>query len=240
MPTGSFSAFPLYCLSRAARKDGYKAVLSGEGSDELFCGYARNEFLLSRTLDPSDERVAQYSSMLRRFEGTDLDRFCRMASRSGLQGAALLRSFLFNLWSDQKSMVDNVCYIEARLFLQPLLQMADRMTMAHGLEARNPFLDHRIVEFAFTLDDSLKYRQGIGKWIVKAAAEKVLPAGSSSAVARREARAPDAGESLDAGKTQLRSEVLECLDYGRVHQESPWNHGLLIHIDFGTAIALSE
>lgn len=178
MPTGSFSAFPLYCLSRAAREDGYKAVLSGEGSDELFCGYARNEFLLARTLDPSDERVAQYSSMLRRFEGTDLDRFCRMASRSGLQGAALLRSYLFNLWSDQKSMVDNVCYVEARLFLQPLLQMADRMTMANGLEARNPFLDHRIVEFAFTLDDSLKYRQGIGKWIVKAAAEKVLPAGS--------------------------------------------------------------
>jgi asparagine synthase (glutamine-hydrolysing) len=178
MPTGSFSAFPLYCLSRAAREGGYKAVLSGEGSDELFCGYARNEFLLARALDSSDEKVAQYSSMLRRFEGTDLDRFCRMASRSGLQGAALLRAYLFNLWSDQKSMVDNVCYVEARLFLQPLLQMADRMTMANSLEARNPFLDHRIVEFAFTLDDSLKYRKGIGKWIVKAAAERALPAGS--------------------------------------------------------------
>ena len=134
MPTGSFSAFPLYCLSRAARNDGYKAVLSGEGSDELFCGYARNEFLLSRTLDPSDERVAQYWSMLRRFEGTDLDRFCRMASRPACRARRSCGPFFLNLWSDQKSMVDNVCYIESRLFLQPLLQMADRMTMAHGLE----------------------------------------------------------------------------------------------------------
>ena len=172
IPTGSFSVFPLYCLSKAARQGGYKVVLSGEGADELFGGYARNEFLLARTLDPSDPRVAQYMSMLKRFEGTDLDRFCRMASRSGLQGAALLRSYLFNLWSDQKSMVDNMCYVEARLFLQPLLQMADRMTMANSLEARNPFLDHRIVEFAFMLDDSLRYRGGVGKWIVKAAAER--------------------------------------------------------------------
>jgi asparagine synthase (glutamine-hydrolysing) len=178
MPTGSFSVFPLYCLAKAARQDGYKVVLSGEGSDELFGGYARNEFLLAHTLDASDHRVAQYMSMLRRFEGSDLDRFCRMASRSGLQGAALLRSYLSSLWSGQKSMVDNMCYVEARVFLQPLLQMADRMTMANSLEARNPFLDHRIVEFAFMLDDSLKFRDGVGKWIVKAAADKVLPAGS--------------------------------------------------------------
>ena len=83
MPTGSFSAFPLYCLSRAARKDGYKAVLSGEGSDELFCGYARNEFLLSRTLDPSDERVAQYL--------VDAPAFRRHGSRSLLPHGLPLR-----------------------------------------------------------------------------------------------------------------------------------------------------
>jgi asparagine synthase (glutamine-hydrolysing) len=183
MPTGSFSVFPLYRLSRAARLGGYKVVLSGEGSDELFGGYARNEFLMAPVLDEADERVGQYMSMLRRFEGSDLDRFCRMASRSGLQGAALLRTYLSHLWSDHKSLLDNICYVETRVFIQPLLQMADRMTMANSVEARNPFLDHRIVEFAFTLDDSLKYRDGVGKWIVKAAAEKLLP--EASLVLRR-------------------------------------------------------
>ena len=45
MPTGSFSVFPLYCLARAAHEAGYKVILTGDGSDELFAGYARNEFL---------------------------------------------------------------------------------------------------------------------------------------------------------------------------------------------------
>ena len=178
IPTGSFSVFPLYRLAKAVSEAGYKVVLSGEGSDELFAGYARNEFLLWPTFSHDDPKVKSYLSMLDRFEGSDQDRFCRMASRSGLQGAALLKGYLGHLWSDHRSMVDNMCYVETRVFLQPLLQMADRMTMAHGIEARNPFLDHRLVEFAFTLDDSLRYRDGTGKWLVREAAKRLLPKGS--------------------------------------------------------------
>ena len=47
--------------------------------------------------------------------------------------------------------------------------------MAHSVEARCPFLDHRIAEFAFSLDDSLRYRDGTGKWIIQEAARKLLP-----------------------------------------------------------------
>jgi asparagine synthase (glutamine-hydrolysing) len=178
IPTGSFSVFPLYRLAAACHDAGYKVVLSGEGSDELFAGYARNEFLTASAFDVSDARVKSYLPMLRRYEGSDLDRFCRMASRSGLSGAALLKGFLWHLWTDRKTMLDNMCYVETRVFLQPLLQMADRMCMAHSIEGRNPFLDYRLVEFAFTLDDSLKIRGGTEKWIVKAAAKKLLPKGS--------------------------------------------------------------
>ena len=175
IPTGSFSVFPLYRLAAACHEAGYKVILSGEGSDELFAGYARNGFLAASAFDPSDPRVASYMPMLRRFEGSDLDRFCRMASRSGLMGAGLLKGYLSHLWSDRKTLLDNMCYVETRVFLQPLLQMADRMCMAHSIEGRNPFLDYRLVEFAFTLDDSLKLRDGIEKWIVKAAAQRLLP-----------------------------------------------------------------
>ncbi len=183
MPTGSFSVFPLYRLAKACHDAGYKVILSGEGSDELFGGYARNEFLMAPAFDEGDPKIKSYLAMMRRFEGSDLDRFCRMASRSGLLGAALLKGHLTHLWSDHRSMLDNMCYVETRVFLQPLLQMADRMTMAHSIEGRNPFLDYRLVEFAFTLDDSLRYRStggksGIGKWIVKAAAQRLLPKGS--------------------------------------------------------------
>ena len=178
MPTGSFSVFPLWHLARRCHEEGFKVVLSGEGSDELFAGYARNEFLLGEKTHPTGSKQRHYASMLDRYHGSELDRFCRMASRSGLGGAAFMRAFLADRWSVRRSMLDNVCYVETKVFLQPLLQMADRMCMAHSLEGRCPFLDYRVVEFAFSLDDSLRYRDGTGKWIVHQAAERLLPAGS--------------------------------------------------------------
>lgn len=178
IPTGSFSVFPLYRLAKSAHESGYKVVLSGEGSDELFAGYARNELLLGDELSTDDPTRKHYRAMLERYHGSDLDRFCRMASRSGLGGAAMLRAYLTDHWSERRSMLENVSYIESRIFLQPLLQMGDRMCMAHGVENRCPFLDHRLVEFAFSLDDSLRYRDGIGKWIVHRAAQKLLPKNS--------------------------------------------------------------
>jgi asparagine synthetase B (glutamine-hydrolysing) len=115
--------------------------------------------------------------MLGRYEGSALDRFCRMASRSGLNGASLMKMFLLSHWDDRRSTAENICYLETRIFLQPLLQMSDRMGMAHSVEVRCPFLDHRLIEFAFALDDSLRYRDGTGKWIVEQAARRLLPRG---------------------------------------------------------------
>lgn len=175
MPTGSFSVFPLYRLAKACREGGFKVALSGEGADELFAGYARNAYLLDDGSQPHDEGTRHYASMLGRYQGSALDRFCRMASRSGLMGASLMKMFLTPLWDDRRTPLENICYLETKVFLQPLLQMGDRMSMAHGVEARCPFLDHRIVEFAFSLDDSLRFRDGRGKWIVREAARKLLP-----------------------------------------------------------------
>lgn len=175
MPTGSFSVFPLYRLAKSSHDAGYKVIFSGEGSDELFAGYARNEFLLGDQRRGDDVRARHYASMLNRYDGSPLDRFCRMASRSGLAGAAQMRTYLSDHWSEAKSMLENICYIESRIFIQPLLQMADRVCMAHSVEGRCPFLDHRMIDFAFSLDDSLRYRDGTGKWIVHAAAKKLLP-----------------------------------------------------------------
>lgn len=175
MPTGSFSVFPLYRLAKGVHDAGYKVVLSGEGSDELFAGYARNEFLLKDGAKGRDgERAQTYSSLLSRFDGSGFDQFCRMASRSGLAGAVAMQEYLQPIWSERRSLLANMCYVETRLFLQPLLQMADRMSMSQSVEARTPFLDYRVVEFAFRLDDSIRFRDGRGKWIVREALKRLL------------------------------------------------------------------
>jgi asparagine synthase (glutamine-hydrolysing) len=57
-----------------------------------------------------------------------------------------------------------------------LLMRVDKMTMATSVEARVPFLDHHLVEYAMRLPVDLKIKGANGKYILKRALEKVLPA----------------------------------------------------------------
>jgi asparagine synthase (glutamine-hydrolysing) len=59
--------------------------------------------------------------------------------------------------------------------LDDILQKVDRATMAFGLEGREPFLDHRIIEFAARLPDHFKYHKGIKKYILREIVHKYLP-----------------------------------------------------------------
>jgi asparagine synthase (glutamine-hydrolysing) len=68
-------------------------------------------------------------------------------------------------------------YLELMYRLPELLLMrVDKMTMATSVEARVPFLDHRIVELAFRIPGSLKVKDGVTKYILKAALRDLLPA----------------------------------------------------------------
>ncbi len=58
-----------------------------------------------------------------------------------------------------------------------LLERGDRMSMAASLELRPPFLDHRLVELAFSLPSHVKLRHGETKWVVKQIARGLLPPG---------------------------------------------------------------
>ena len=72
--------------------------------------------------------------------------------------------------------IDKLMYIDARLWLpDDLLTKVDRATMAYSLEARVPYLDHRLFEFCARLDPALKQRGRIGKYLLKKLAEKLLP-----------------------------------------------------------------
>lgn len=68
-------------------------------------------------------------------------------------------------------------YLEMKVRLaEHLLMRVDKLTMAHSIEARVPFLDHDVVEFATRLPSSYKLRNGVGKYILKKAAEPYLDA----------------------------------------------------------------
>jgi asparagine synthase (glutamine-hydrolysing) len=61
--------------------------------------------------------------------------------------------------------------------MEELLRYADRNSMAHGVEVRLPFLDHRLAEFLFSLPAHFKIRAGWTKWLLRKSAEPMLPDG---------------------------------------------------------------
>lgn len=73
-------------------------------------------------------------------------------------------------------LLDKLLYVDTRFYLpNDMLAKVDRMSMAHGLEARVPFLDYTLVEFAATLPSEYKLRRGVGKYILRKSMENRLP-----------------------------------------------------------------
>lgn len=77
---------------------------------------------------------------------------------------------------DSLNELDRICYVDLRFYLQDdILFKEDRMSMAHSLEVRAPYLDHKLVEFVCSLEPGLKLRGLATKFILKEAAKGLLP-----------------------------------------------------------------
>jgi asparagine synthase (glutamine-hydrolysing) len=78
--------------------------------------------------------------------------------------------------ADPRDTLSRVQYADIRIYLPgDILTKVDRASMAVSLEAREPLLDHRLVEFAARLPSRLRLRGGSGKWLMKKALSRYLP-----------------------------------------------------------------
>jgi asparagine synthase (glutamine-hydrolysing) len=98
-------------------------------------------------------------------------------SHRSLDSHAVVREIVGRLHGrlDEPAILQKMPYLEMKLRLpEHLLMRVDKLTMAHAVEARVPFLDHDIVEFAARLPPSYKLRDGLCKRVLKRAAEPYL------------------------------------------------------------------
>lgn len=75
----------------------------------------------------------------------------------------------------QESYFDSMTHFDFKTLLPALLQIEDRVSMAHGLESRVPFLDHRLIELAATMPSDVKFKNGTMKRLLQKVGKSCLP-----------------------------------------------------------------
>jgi asparagine synthase (glutamine-hydrolysing) len=167
-PMMSHDAIGFYLLAEEVSKH-VKVVQSGQGADEIFGGY----HWYPRMLQANDP-VGEYARV---YFDRDHDEMGE-ALVSRYMNGDYSRDFVDNFFARAGATraIDKALQIDTQVMLvDDPVKRVDNMTMAWGLEARVPFLDHELVELAARIPAELKVRDG-GKSILKDAARAVVPA----------------------------------------------------------------
>lgn len=203
-PFADSSAIPTYLLSRLTRQH-VTVALNGDGGDELFAGYLRFAAAVWAERVPSGVRLAadrllsglpawgghrSAFSRLQKFAGSAAlpfeERFTRWIAvfyedlsrlLPDVGSPPLLDRLIHHLSRcAHATPLSRLLYLNLKTYLlDDLLVKMDRCAMAHGLEARSPFLDRALVEYAFSLPDHFKLRRIRTKAILRRAFADLLP-----------------------------------------------------------------
>lgn len=201
-PLADPACVPLYFVAREARKH-VTVVLSGEGADELFGGYniyrepqdlevfnkiprvgktllkgianlmpegTKGKSFIERGVTPMEERYIGNAKMFTEEEKREL----LSVYQEGLNYTDITKP----LYAESRGYdpVDRMQYIDIHTWMRgDILLKADKMTMAHSLELRVPFLDKVVFETASKIPTSLKTANGTTKYILRKAAEGIVP-----------------------------------------------------------------
>ncbi len=188
-PFADPSQIPTVLLSRLVR--GHVTVaLSGDGGDELFCGYDRYPSTLKTwgrlsTVPLPVRRVVHgflpQGAFSEGFAAESSDDFYRFMNWQwkGCPNLVLgvgptpTQQRVPGVLNDPK---ERLMYLDALNYLpDDILTKVDRAAMAASLETRVPLLDHHVVEFAWSLPGDIKCRNGIGKWPLRQILRKYVP-----------------------------------------------------------------
>jgi asparagine synthase (glutamine-hydrolysing) len=177
-PHGDVSFLPTYRVSELAAQS-VKVVLTGDGADELFAGYDKYKDFFAQT----DVATLDNATFQRRY--FDSISLFSAKGKSNLYGPGMLRqvsgldSFeVAKPWFDavqHQDRINQVLFLDMQLLLSGNnLVKPDRMGMAVSLEARTPFLDYRMMEFAFRMPGELKIKNGVSKYLYKKAVSGLI------------------------------------------------------------------
>ncbi len=183
-------------MAEKIENDGFKVVLNGVGGDEVFFGY-HDHFLyyLYSLKKKNSSKFKQELYSWEKFHGKTKDKLKEFISfaedkslkfspdflaRSGqydyrkiIKFNQKIRSYLCkNLdFSVRNKQIEDL----SNFVLPHSIKMDDNCYFSNAIESRQPFLDHRLVEFGISLNEELLIKKGFGKFILRQAVKKYIP-----------------------------------------------------------------
>ena len=155
--------------------------------------HSGNFVVTYESIIPNLEALKQYKPLIQEFWSSGIfdsrdKRYFRLINRSNtfgdiidwslLDGAHSFENFKEIYWGanvGKESYFDSMTHFDFKTLLPALLQVEDRMSMAHGIESRVPFLDHPVVELAATIPSNIKFQNGELKRLLRVAFANKLP-----------------------------------------------------------------
>lgn len=184
-PLGSFSNVAFYLLMQRASEAGIKVVLSGQGADELFCGYRKYlAFYLQQLARRRDLGGLLKTGFefwkngvgLSQFNLTEARRYFQRKVENDTLGPALQGAFAPLRLGLTGEGIAHRQWLDYRNFSVPYLtHYEDRASMAFSREVRLPFLDYRVVETMLNAPIQSKLHEGWTKYSLRQAFSELLP-----------------------------------------------------------------
>jgi len=196
VPLAGSSPISQYFVMKLAAAHGVKVLLDGQGSDEYLGGYLHSFYRLIggyfRSLQPG-RALSEWNAhaTLQQMSGSKKRDVLLKSLLSGYMTEQRLydlefrnyypfmgkdKSSPFSLPAKDGSRLNQFLYqLTFTTSLPTLLQFEDRNSMAFSIESRVPFLDHRLLEFAFSRPDDRKISKGVTKRLLRQALNGILP-----------------------------------------------------------------
>ncbi|SCX19847.1 asparagine synthase (glutamine-hydrolysing) [Lachnospiraceae bacterium YSD2013] len=223
-------------LSEMAHKEGIKVVLTGEGADELFAGYVGYQFDAMRAgnaknnelRDPAEKEICN------RIWGDpfffyEKDYGKLREYKSGIYSSKFLMQDDFDCLNHKvidTEQIKDVALVHKRSYIDIKLRLSEHLLAGHGdraglansVEARYPFLDRKVMEYARKIPPDLKLRNFKEKYILKKMASAFVP---SKIINRPKYAfvAPGSAEIIRKNKEY----VIDILSYDRIKRQGFFN-----------------
>ena len=201
-PIGDPAQIPLFFLIKKAKESGVKVLFSGDGSDELFLGYRvykeylmmedvknlpyanwlknhlRAHFSLNKEWEWYKRALNKeviFRSSCEIYTDRQLNKLLRLQEKDN-KNFESIKSYWDSFAKSKRDIIDWYSYLDLKVQLgEYFLVKVDRVSMANGVEVRNPFLDKEVINLAFQIDPNLRYNPQNVKHLLKDIASKYLP-----------------------------------------------------------------